>query len=184
MNLFGITFTAKRNSVQSVVRTCRTSSTADERDERWALSGLEFEKYIITRFSKDANRLLDWRGDKYIAGYGGPESSRDPDVLFSTRSERDKFAIECKFRSNWWYNPHHGPCIEWAREDQLDRYWHYENRRGIPVYIAIGVGGSPSDPAELFIGRLAEIKYRIARKHHLEQYRKQLPLPKGGLEFA
>jgi len=167
-----------------VLKKASESVRTEDRGEQWALDGLNFEKYIITRFSRDGNRLLDWRGDKYIQGYGGPESSGDPDILFMTRNERDRFAIECKYRSHWWNSPEHGPCIEWAREDQFKRYVGFERRRAITVYIAIGVGGNPSDPNELFIGRIENIKYRVARKYHLEKFRMKLPIPIGGLEFA
>lgn len=183
--LFGLFKISRRNTKPSIVQSKQSKSVPPEdRGERWALDGLTFEKYVITRFSRDANRLLDWRGDKYIPGYGGPESSGDPDVLLMTRSGKDRFAIECKYRSHWWNSPEHGQCIEWAREDQYRRYVGFEKRRGIQVYVAIGVGGSPSDPAELYVGRLEEIKYRIARKYHLEKFRKVVPIPEGGLEFA
>lgn len=174
----------RKSSITIVPPKSAKVATPEDRGEIWAIDGLNFEKYIITRFSREANRLLDWRGDKFIPGYGGPESSGDPDVLFMTRSGKDRFAIECKYRSKWWYSPGHGQCIEWAREDQLNRYYGFQTRRGIQVYVAIGVGGSASDPAELFIARLNDIKYRIARRYHLEQFRKALPIPEGGLEFA
>ena len=174
------------NKSSGIIATTKSSTIrAEERGEQWALDGLNFEKYIITRFGRDGNRLLDWRGDKFIQGYGGPESSGDPDVLFMTRHGKNRFAIECKYRSNWWHNhPKHGTCIEWAREDQFLRYMGFERRRGITVYVAIGVGGTSSNPAELFIGRIEEIKFRIARKYHLERFRMELPIPDGGLEFA
>lgn len=183
--LYGLFKVFRRNAKKLIVESTPSQSVSPvDRGERWALDGLNFEKCVITRFSRDANRLLDWRGDKYIPGYGGPESSGDPDVLFMTRNSKDLFAIECKFRRNWWNSPDNGQCIEWARDDQYRRYIGFEKRRGIQVYVAIGVGGSPSDPSELFVGRLEEIKYRIARKYHLEKFRKVLPIPEGGLEFA
>ncbi len=183
--LFGLFNLSRQKAPATIVAsTSSAPQRVEGRGEQWELAGLNFEKYIITRFSRDGNRLLDWRGDKYIPGYGGPESSGDPDILFMTRSGKDLFAIECKYRSHWWNNPQHGTCIEWARLDQYRRYVGFEKRRGIHVYIAIGVGGTASEPEELFIGQLGEIKYRIARKYHLERFRKALPIPEGGLEFA
>ena len=154
------------------------------RGEEWEKAGLDFEKFIITRFNREAHRLLDWRGDKYIEHYGGPESSKDPDVLFMCRGEKDKFAIECKYRSGWWNHSKYGPCIEWAREDQMKHYLGFQRRRGIVVYVAIGIGGEPSKPAELFIGRLEEIRFCRAGKKHLEKFRVPANVGWGGLEFA
>lgn len=167
-----------------VTKSTPSVTRVEDRGEQWALDGLNFEKYIITRFSREGNRLLDWRGDKFIPGYGGPESSGNPDVLFMTRNERNRFAIECKYRNNWWHHPKHGSCIDWAREDQIKRYFGYGRRYGITVYVAIGVGGNSTNPAELFIGRIEEVKFRIARKYHLDQFRMPLPIPEGGLEFS
>jgi len=84
-------YISRRNTKPSIVQSKLPISTHPaDRGERWALDGLNFEKYIITRFSREANRLLDCRGDKSIPGYGGPESSGDPDVLFMTRNGKDR----------------------------------------------------------------------------------------------
>ena len=59
--------TAPKPSVQP------ETARADENDEYYE-KGLEFEKYIVSRFSKKYFTLKEWRGDKATHGIY-PESS-------------------------------------------------------------------------------------------------------------
>ena len=45
------------------------------------------------------------------------------------------------------------------------------NEKNIPVFIIIGIGGSPSKPSEIFVIPLASIKYVELPKSWLENYR-------------
>ena len=144
---------------------------------KWEKMGREFEQFVITRFNKSEYRLLDWRSDKYIRGWGGPSSSRAPDLLMEHIPTRNRFAIECKFRSHT-----KGTRLPWARPDQLQNYRDYEAREKVPVFIALGIGGEPRSPSSLFIMRLERMKYPDVMLHYLEQFR--FPANVTGLEFG
>lgn len=145
--------------------------------DKWETMGREFEKFVITRFDNTEYRLVEWRSDKYIEDWGGPASSRAPDILMEHIPSGDRFAIECKFRSQV-----RGKSLRWARPDQLQCYREYETKQGVPVYVAIGVGGSPSLPQGLFIMRLSRNKYPDVMLHYLERFR--FPAHVTGLEFG
>ena len=143
----------------------------------WEKMGRDFEKFMITRFSKHEYQLIEWRSDKYIHGWGGPSSSRAPDLLLEHIPTRNRFAIECKYRSHI-----KGTGFRWARPDQLDNYRNYQTKENVPVYVAIGIGGNPQAPNSLFIVRLERMKFPDVMLHYLEQFR--FPANVTGLEFG
>jgi len=139
--------------------------------------GRLFEEYIITRFDHSEYRLIEWRSDKYIFGWGGPVSCQWPDLVMEHISTGNRFAIECKFRSHA-----EGNRLQWARPEQLQNYRDYEIREKVPVYIAIGLGGEPNSPESLFIVRLERMKFPDVMLHYLEGFR--FPAKVTGLEFG
>lgn len=144
---------------------------------KWEKMGRDFEQFVITRFDNREYRLIEWRSDKFIHGWGGPESSRAPDILMEHIASGDRFAIECKFRSRA-----SGNRLVWARPDQLDTYREYEVAQKIPVYVAIGLGGNPSEPENLFIIKLERMKFPDVLLYYLEKFR--FPAKVTGLEFG
>lgn len=144
---------------------------------KWQSMGHDFEKFMLTRFDNQEYRLIEWRSDKYAKGWGGPESSRAPDLLMEHIESGDRFAIECKFRSRV-----SGNRLVWARSDQLACYQQYELSQNVPVYIAIGLGGKPSAPDSLFIVKLERMKFPDVMLNYLEQFR--FPASVHGLEFG
>lgn len=55
-----------------------------------------------------------------------------------------EYLIECKYRSSWSEN---GVDLS----SQIKRYKDAAKEKNVELFIAIGIGGSPSDPEELFI---------------------------------
>ena len=139
--------------------------------------GRAFEEYIITRFDRNEYKLLEWRGDKYCKGWGGAEANCKPDLTFENKRSGDRFAVECKFRSR-----PNGRKLEWATDEQLQRYRDYQGKEKIPVFIAIGLGGNPRDPEALFIMRLDRMKFPDVMMHYLDKFR--FPAHPAGLEFG
>lgn len=39
--------------------------------------------------------------------------------------------------------------IEWATEDEIERYRQFQRSRNITVFVVIGVGGQPSSPEKV-----------------------------------
>lgn len=104
--------------------------------------GRAFEEYVVSHFNKKYFTLKEWRGDKYYEG-NYAESNRYPDMEyeFSLNDKIIPFAVECKWRSKF-----KNEQIQWATEEQADIYRKFEKEKDMPVFVVIGVGGSPSAP--------------------------------------
>lgn len=131
--------------------------------------GDNFEKYIVKKFDKSLFHLKEWRGDKYIEGLYA-ESNKNPDMEYEFRlnSFKSTFVIECKYRQNS-YNGH----IELAKEKQITHYKQYEKDKKIPVYIALGLGGNPSNPSEIFLIPLKHLNNNKISCDTLSRFKKE-----------
>ncbi|MBD0285773.1 MAG: hypothetical protein ICV79_10165 [Flavisolibacter sp.] len=132
--------------------------------------GDAFEKYILSLFDRASGRfrLLDWRSDKITESGLYALSNHSPDLAldFKDNGGYHKFAIECKWRSSF-YNG----TIDWAKEYQIKNYLNYQKRENIPVFIAIGVGGAPNAPDNLYVARLNDIaRYPSIYQSTLKKY--------------
>ncbi len=134
--------------------------------KKWEKMGREFEEYIIKGFDRNEYKLLEWRSDKFIAEWGGPTSSRAPDLLMEHIPSRERFAIECKYRSRAGYSG-----VLWARPDQIQNYRDYAATMKVPVYVAIGLGGTPKEPDAIYIIRLEKLRFQVASLEYLEKFR-------------
>ncbi|MBW6480908.1 MAG: hypothetical protein K0B37_15870 [Bacteroidales bacterium] len=131
-------------------------------------SGDNFEAFVVSKFHRGFFTLKQWAGDKYIDGIYA-ETTIQPDLVFrfETKGLKQDFAVECKYKTNYFQNG-----IEWAREDQIKNYRSYGEKNQIPVFVAIGVGGKPDDPKDLFIIPLKDISHKFLSKDFLRKYRK------------
>lgn len=127
-----------------------------------------FEACIANKFSKDYFTILDWRSDKYSNGTYA-ESITYPDfrLCFKSGNFEKEFAVECKYRSDFYNNG-----VKWANEKQIENYKSYAAKYNIPVFIVIGVGGSPNYPDNVFIIPLKYIKYPFINNKFLMDCRK------------
>lgn len=131
-------------------------------------NGLDFEKYIV-RLLPDNYKNLRWTGDKY-AGGRYDERNKLPDIFFDMElNNAYSVAIECKFRMSYFND-----ILFVARKEQLDRYREFQEKSDIPVFLAIGVGGSGAHPEELFIAPLNAIKFPVVKKSYLKKFQKKL----------
>lgn len=128
-----------------------------------------FEGFIASKFDKKNFSLIEWAGDKYYNGIYA-ETTQHPDLKFrfKTKGVKQVFSIECKYRSHF-----KGECIEWAGEKQMQNYRQYQEEQKIPVFIAIGVGGKPNEPGELFLVPLKDIEKNVLHKSMLKKYKKK-----------
>lgn len=131
-------------------------------------NGFDFEKYIV-RLLPDNYKNLRWTGDKYVDGRYD-ESSKQPDLIFDIELNKVySVAIECKFKMSYYKD-----YLYVARKEQLDRYREFQKKSDIPVFLAIGVGGSGAHPEELFIVPLNAIKFPVVKKSYLKKFLKKL----------
>lgn len=131
-------------------------------------NGLDFEKYIVQRFDKSYFSIKNWAGDKYIDGHYA-ETTPQPDILFEFKSKNEKaeFAVECKWRKDFFKNG-----IEFANKEQFERYKNFEKSTEIPVFIAIGVGGEGSKPKNVYVVPLRALKSNFIHIDYLKNFEK------------
>ena len=143
-----------------------TKKRASIKEESKA-KGNAFEVFIAKSFPKEFYTLKEWRSDKYVDGlYADSNMYPDLEIEYKNGSVTARFAIECKFRSNLIND-----AIELAKPRQLENYFKYASERCIPVFIAVGLGGNPSIPDEVFIIPLGEVRNNLIRYQELCQYR-------------
>ena len=131
-------------------------------------NGLDFEKYIVKHLPENYKNLR-WTGDKYVEGRYD-ERNKLPDVIFDIELNKVySVAIECKFKISYYKD-----CLLVVRKEQLDGYREFQEKSGIPVFLAIGVGGSGAHPEDLFIVPLNAMKFPIVTKRYLKRFSKKL----------
>jgi hypothetical protein len=130
--------------------------------------GNEFEKFIVQKFNKKYFKIMEWAGDKYINGIYA-ETSTQPDlrIKFSLYDIEKEFAVECKYRSYFYKGG-----IDWAKDNQRANYQNYSEAKGIVTFVAIGVGGKPDNPDELFIVPLQELTSDFISQEDLMAFKK------------
>ncbi len=116
--------------------------------------GYEFEKYVLSQFNKDQYRLHEWRGDKYLRGWGGPPSNSSPDLELEDKKSGERFAIECKYRTHL-----SDKKFMWTTPIKHRKYIAYQQKTHIPVYVAFGLSGEPMAPAFFAVMPLVAIQY-------------------------
>jgi hypothetical protein len=119
------------------------------------VKGRLFETYVKNLFNEKNFKLKRWRKsallspDTYIRDLCYP----DLELIFVRRNHYP-FAVECKYKSNFRADA----TILWASQKKIAIYEAFEKKFNMTVFIAIGIGGSPSNPQKLFLTPLANIK--------------------------
>ena len=130
--------------------------------------GRLFESYVVKKFDPDYFTLIEWRSDKCVDDIY-PVMSLFPDLEFYFQStcESAQIAVECKWREHFFKN---GFEIEGHK---LENYFRYQEIMGIPTFLIIGIGNSPTNPDAVYTIPLSEIKKPFIHEFELEVYRKK-----------
>ena len=146
----------------------RPSKIQNAQNKNFEIKGELFEKFIVQKFDRRYFDILEWRGDKYVAGYYA-KSSFNPDLEIQCKGngKTKSFAVECKFRQ---YVFQGGVSV--AKESQLTNYKNYEKAKNLKVYFAIGIGGKPDSPKEIFVLPLDEVTETFIDYEYLKQFKK------------
>jgi hypothetical protein len=115
------------------------------------VKGQMFEEYIIKLFNDRHFHLSRWRKAGQIDTLYYDHSGPDLEFVFG-RKWKYRFAVECKWRKKF-----HDGKISWANNEQRHHYLDFQYRTHTPVFIAIGIGGEPSNPAKLFVTPLQQL---------------------------
>ena len=166
LTIIGIVFLTKHSG--KIVETIETIQQENEVAKTEKQKGDDFEKYIVQKFSKSYFSIVEWTGDKYIDGmYARSNTNPDLTLNFKMKGINLDFAVECKYRSNYYKEG-----IEWCSEQQLQNYKNFVTDKEIAVFVAIGTGGLPTAPEELFIIPLTELTTNFVNKSFLSKYKK------------
>lgn len=117
--------------------------------------GVVFEYFVETEIFPDTHYAMVEKTHDFLQNnYRYVESSLNPDFRFRSRKTNFDFYIEAKFRSSLDSNG----MLDWCKNiAQFNRY-KYVNQY-TPVFIMIGLGGSPHNPDHLYLLPLDKIKY-------------------------
>lgn len=117
------------------------------------VKGDEFESYIRNEMYLQEDYDLIHRTHDYTANKGDYiTTTKEPDFKFKSHKNGKEFYVEAKYRSAFYKQ-----AIEWCKPFQLKRYREIDKKT--PVWVVIGVGGSPDDPTHVYEIPLKEIKY-------------------------
>ncbi|KAA5419048.1 MAG: hypothetical protein KHX11_10960 [Bacteroides cellulosilyticus] len=132
-------------------------------------NGIDFEKCIVKMLNPQYYTLQEWTGDKFIDGRFC-EANCNPDITVKVNLDKldVKFAIECKWRMNF-FNGY----TRIATEQQLNHYRRFQEERNITVFFALGVGGTGEQPQDIYLFPLNKIKYPILREDYIAKYLKK-----------
>ena len=99
------------------------------------MKGKRFEDHVENLFSKKYFKIVEKTHSHKTNAERYVESSKNPDFIFEYMPTKDRFAVECKFRTQL----NRQNQLEWSHPAQLKRYQEFAYQRKIPVYIIIGL---------------------------------------------
>lgn len=129
--------------------------------------GDAFEQFVAKMFDKKLFIIREWRGDKFIDGIYA-ESNKNPDfeIEFVFNNVLSKFAVECKYRTAI-----HDRIII-AEKHKINNYRKYSAENNIPVFIALGLSGLPTQPNEFYIIPLNKINSEEMDYYEMQKFRR------------
>jgi hypothetical protein len=132
--------------------------------------GRLFEQYVQELFNEKRFKLMAWRMSQKTNDITKLLTHSYPDLeLIFTGAKNYRFAVECKWRKEFVEGK-----ITWADEKKILAYQRFERKFGIPVFVAIGVGGEASQPQKLFVTPLQNIcKYTEVYESDLIPYKRK-----------
>ena len=148
--------------------TSPSKETSDSKDDNENHEkGVMFEKYIVGRFGSKYWTIKEWRGDKGVNGrYSESNMNPDLEMKLSFKDKEYVIAVECKWRKSSYEGK-----VKWSYPDQLKRYKEYARKNNIPVFVALGIGGLPSSPSELYLIPLKDLSSPTVTLSEISKYR-------------
>lgn len=146
----------------------------DEHESENYRKGRDFEQYVLQRFVRKKNyfRIINQRHDR-LGPSGKPlpdNSNPDLEIEAVWEANRQTFAVECKFRSNWLSNR----TLDWCKDHNLSNYKKFSSDRRMPVFVVLGVGGVPSAPLEVLVFKVLSSTTTVVKQGELHN----MPRPK------
>ncbi|MBE6518323.1 MAG: hypothetical protein E7Z70_02110 [Thermoplasmata archaeon] len=130
------------------------TSQTDEKPKDYYEIGKEFEDYCTTLFPENFFNIVHYTTGKARTGRL-VEDCILPDLLLRSLDNNKKFWIECKYRTH--LDEKGNTSI--ATKNQINRYMKAQRKEHAPVYILLGIGGTPTNPERLFLYDLKRFQY-------------------------
>ena len=138
----------------------KTELTSEELSKQ---KGDDFEEYMIQLLGKQQDiKLVGKVSDYHKNGISALENF-EPDLKFKFKNT--PFAVECKWRKSFGNG-----SITWAKDRQIRNYNEYQKNKKEKVYIALGVGGEPSNPEHLYLIPLSRLKYESFKEDYVANF--------------
>lgn len=128
-----------------------------------------FEAYIADKFDREEYRLVHWRRDKKLRKTSSPEDYL-PSLSFQLSDNSSiQFAIECQFSSSFTNTN----AIRVSTQE-IDKCYLYQQNNNRPMFVILGVGGSPEKPERIYVVPLNDIprQQEYLPASYLSRYRK------------
>ena len=123
-------------------------------DEENIKKGDAFEKYVANLFPEENYTIIEWTTDTMRKHNRYVEADTRPDLMLRHNATSQEFYVECKYRSY----PIKGK-IQWSTKEQISRYRNFAKDKKVPVFVVIGVGGSPTKPENMFCLKIENAEY-------------------------
>jgi hypothetical protein len=130
--------------------------------------GYEFEKFLTNCLNDEEYKLLEWRADKYYKGRY-PTNNKKPDLEFERKNilhSNKVFSIECKYHPKPDNNK-----IHLGKKCKVLDYKSYSRIYNKPVFIAIGLGGKPSNPDSLYIVPIDKLNNELINLNEISEFK-------------
>lgn len=150
-----------KNPTKKITKNKIENSLIDENTQK----GKAFEEYVLDLFLNESQVELTSRVSDYYKNGKYAQDNKNPDLKFIYKNI--PFAIECKYRSNF----HKQNTITWAKEHQIKNYNEFEKANKTKVFIAIGIGGNPTQPQEFYIVPLFRLTKSFATTEYIEEFK-------------
>lgn len=129
-----------------------------------------FEQFMTGKLNDYDYKLVEWRSEKFY-GRRNQHVPGKPVLEFerkkSNNSERI-FYIECRY-----FDEYRDNLVHLGRKRKIHQFKHYSSTTNKPVFVAIGVGGQPSDPENLYLIPVENIHYEIINLKDIAHYKIQ-----------
>lgn len=134
--------------------------------------GVDFERHVVKLFNTKYYAVKEWTRDNSDKRAGiTVESDKNPDFVIRYLPKNEPFAVECKYRSSlMWNQKAHGLACNWAYPAQINRYREFSQTTGMPLFVVIGLAGTPSSPDRMFCVPLDIAKYPAIFETVLQKY--------------
>lgn len=129
--------------------------------------GYRFESYVASLFPGDIWVIVDKTRDFSKVLKRVVESDINPDFTFRHIGTGEVLAVECKYRSYFFRGG-----LDWDKR-KGENYKAYGRKHGVPVFVAIGIGGRPKKPKRLFfcpLEKLNDSRHPVIREEELRRF--------------